>query len=216
MNIAKFVRYADKTASLSFLLRFAQILMITALGTQLYAAEPSLTLLGTHFGTNGTTMPSSAICPGETTPAFSWRDAPSGTEAFVITMHAPIYDESQAVPEEQRPFKWWWILYNIPGSASSVDAGGTADGTLGTNVAKGEPAVGYSPPCPQGGGTDIPLSFTLFALSEEIDAESAISVTWEELQRLMDGKLLASSTLNATFDRIVAPDTAPDGPSAAH
>lgn len=171
------------------------------------AEQSSLILSGTDFGVSGTKVPSHAICPQEITPSFSWEGAPEGTKAYVLTMHAPTFTEEEiAAGAEQRPFKYWWILYNIPGSSSSVEAGGTAAGTLGTNIAKGEPTVGYSPPCPQGGGTDIPIAFTLFALSQELDLPKPIEVTWDALTNAMQDKLLASTTIRASFDRIL-PET---------
>jgi phosphatidylethanolamine-binding protein (PEBP) family uncharacterized protein len=167
-------------------------------------AERALTLVGTDFGPMGTSIPSFAICPEATTPGFSWNNAPEGTQSYILTMHAPVYTAQEiAAGAEQRPFKYWWILYNIPASASSVAPGETAGGTLGTNIARGEPALGYSPPCPQGGGTDIPVSFTLFAVSDELEFVNPIDVTWEALQTAIEGKLLGSKTLNATFDRVI-------------
>ena len=171
------------------------------------AQSGSLTLTGIDFGPDGTSIPDSVICPTAITPAFSWQNAPVGTESFVITLHAPTYTEEEiAAGAEQRPFRYWWMVYNIPGSASSIEAGGTAGGTMGTNIARGEPALGYSPPCPRGGGTDIPVDFTLFALSDELDLPEPIDVTWDVLTAAMENVLLESTTLRVTFDRVL-PET---------
>ena len=84
---------------------------------------------------------------GNVSPSFSWSNAPAGTKSFVLT----VYDR-----DAPTGFGWvHWVLTNIPGTATSIPGGITADGknlpngALQTRTDFGVP--GYGGPCPPQG-----------------------------------------------------------------
>jgi Raf kinase inhibitor-like YbhB/YbcL family protein len=92
-------------------------------------------------------IPARYTCEGEDiSPPLSWRDAPVGTESFVL-----IVDDPDA-PDPRAPKMTWvhWVLYNIPAGveelAEGLRAGGLPQGALeGLNDWQRK---GYGGPCP--------------------------------------------------------------------
>ena len=151
------------------------------------------TLVGTDFGADNKTFPDGSLCPNNDSPAISWYGAPSDTVTFAVIQHAPLDD----VPDRP-PFKWWWMLYNIPASVSSLDAGDLGGGILGSNSCKGEIMGGYSPPCPRDSGVHT-LCLTMYALSGILNISSPESVTYDELIAAMEGQIIDTAQLYASF-----------------
>lgn len=113
-------------------------------------------------------------------PPLQWSAAPQGTKGYALIM-------DHVTPDGDR--KWYWTLYDIPGSASSLPKNVTDIGKLGTGF-KG--AVGYEPPHSKGPGAKTYV-ITLYALSGTLDVAGKPGRV--ELLAAMKGKVLASSSL---------------------
>ncbi|GEP41379.1 hypothetical protein BGE01nite_06700 [Brevifollis gellanilyticus] len=113
-------------------------------------------------------------------PPLMWSGAPAGTQGYALIM-------DHVTPDGDR--KWYWTVYDIPGSASSLPKNMTDVGKLGTGF-KGE--IGYEPPHSKGPGAKTYV-ITLYALSGPLKV--AGKPGREELITAMNGKVLASSSL---------------------
>jgi Raf kinase inhibitor-like YbhB/YbcL family protein len=107
-------------------------------------------------------IPDQFTCEGDDiSPEFSWRDAPEGTESFVLTL----LDADSTRPGGFRH----WVIFNIPASANRVDENVPGDpivngiGVQGRNDI-GE--IGYAGPCPCSGAHRY--FARLFALNTEL------------------------------------------------
>ena len=87
---------------------------------------------------------------GEKSPPVAWRNAPAGTQSFVVMM----VDADAAT---RRPRVWsftHWILYNIPAQEISIAAGAGSDELRQKGIDDGENALGrhgYFGPCSSSG-----------------------------------------------------------------
>jgi phosphatidylethanolamine-binding protein (PEBP) family uncharacterized protein len=113
-------------------------------------------------------------------PPLQWNGAPTGTKGYALIM-------DHVTPDGDR--KWYWTVYDIPGSASSLPKNVTDIGKLGTGF-KGD--IGYEPPMSKGPGAKTYV-ITLYALSEPLNI--AGKPGREELITAMNGKVLANSSL---------------------
>ena len=100
-------------------------------------------------------------CSGQNmSPQLSWKDAPSGTKSFAITL----YD-----PDAPTGSGWWhWIVYNIPKSASSVATNASALGKLPKGAEEGVTSYGVSGfggACPPKGDKAHRYIITVYALN---------------------------------------------------
>jgi Raf kinase inhibitor-like YbhB/YbcL family protein len=95
---------------------------------------------------------------GNASPALAWKDAPEGTQSFVLTL----YD-----PDAPTGSGWWhWVVYDIPASATALPAGAGAGQGLPNGAVAGRTdagAHGYLGPCPPAGSSHRYV-FTLTAL----------------------------------------------------
>lgn len=113
-------------------------------------------------------------------PPLQWNGAPAGTKGYALIM-------DHVTPDGDR--KWYWTVYDIPGSALSLPKNVTDIGKLGTGF-KGD--IGYEPPMSKGPGAKTYV-ITLYALSEPLNV--AGKPGREELISAMNGKVLANSSL---------------------
>jgi hypothetical protein len=110
----------------------------------------------------GGTIPAEFTCAGANhSPAVRWSGAPPGTKSFALILDDP-----------DAPGGTWnhWLLWNIPGTASSLKQGEEPRKPVrsGTNDF-GKP--GYGGPCPPKGHGPHRYFFRLFALdAAEVDA----------------------------------------------
>jgi len=85
---------------------------------------------------------------GNVSPALSWSNPPPGTLSFALLVHDPDAPTGSG---------WWhWVLYNIPGNASSLAAGAgdPKKGQLPAGAVQGRTdfgTAGYGGPCPPPG-----------------------------------------------------------------
>jgi len=113
-------------------------------------------------------------------PPLEWTGAPPSTKSYALIMDhvAPGGDK-----------KWYWTVYDIPASTSSLPKDSQKIGKIGTGF-KGQ--VGYEPPHSKGPGAKTYV-ITMYALSEPLKV--AGTPGREELIAAMKDKVLASSSL---------------------
>lgn len=113
-------------------------------------------------------LPTEYTCDGaSSTLALAWSGAPAGTQGYAVIMH------HVAGPED---IHWYWVLYNLPVSVTSLAKNSTGIGTLGNNSVNGQTA--YTPPCSKGPG-DKTYTYTVYALS----AQPQLSVPASKVDR---------------------------------
>jgi Raf kinase inhibitor-like YbhB/YbcL family protein len=151
-------------------------------------------LTSPHFDANGG-IPARFTCEGQDiSPALQWTNPPAGTRSFAL-----IVDDPDA-PDPARPQRTWvhWVLYNLPASVRSLEAGVGAEGTLPSNTTQGLndwKRAGYGGPCPPIGRHRY--IFKLYALDRAL--EGASHMTKADLEQAMKGHILAQAELVGTY-----------------
>jgi phosphatidylethanolamine-binding protein (PEBP) family uncharacterized protein len=130
-------------------------------------------------------------------PPLAWKEAPAGTVGYALIM-----DHVDAKGGR----KWYWTLYDIPASVTSLKQGARDVGKLGTGFRGG---IGYEPPMSKGPGARTYV-ITLYALSAPLAPARPDAVDRESLLAAIKGKVLASSSL-----RVVHTSRGHDGNAAA-
>jgi hypothetical protein len=98
-------------------------------------------------------------CTGQNiSPTLEWSNVPTGTRSFAVTA----YD-----PDAPTGSGWWhWVMYNIPGTTTSLPAGVGNGRNAPRGSAQGNTDFGtrgYGGPCPPPGAPHH-YKFTVFAL----------------------------------------------------
>jgi phosphatidylethanolamine-binding protein (PEBP) family uncharacterized protein len=139
----------------------------------------------------GGILPAEYTCDGlSATLALSWSEAPVGTQSFAVVMH------HMASPEDVH---WYWVLYDIPASVTSLPKNSHGIGILGTNSVNDR--TEYTPPCSKGPGLKV-YTYTLYALSEEPQfSVPASQVSRDVLLEAIRNITLASAELHVTYTR---------------
>jgi Raf kinase inhibitor-like YbhB/YbcL family protein len=152
----------------------------------------SMRLASTAFQHGGMIL-ARYTCEGEDiSPELSWKDAPPGTQSFVLVMHDP---------DAPRPGGFaHWVLFNIPGSVNHIDEGVPQQAIVpgvalqGRNDAGG---IGYMGPCPPSG---IHRYFVrLFALDTILNLKPGAIL--QQVITAMEGHILAEAELMAKYAR---------------
>ena len=155
----------------------------------------ALTLTSLAFSHNGS-IPARYTCDDkDISPPLAWTDIPP--EAKSLTL---IVDDPDA-PDPTAPKMTWvhWVLYNIPvgvsGLAENISPKDLPAGTQqGTNDWK---RTGYDGPCPPVGRHRY--FHKLYAL--DVVLADLNQPTKAELERAMDGHILAQAELIGTYQR---------------
>jgi Raf kinase inhibitor-like YbhB/YbcL family protein len=140
----------------------------------------------------GKMIPAKYTCDGQDiSPPLSWSDPPAATMSFAL-----ISDDPDA------PMGTWvhWVLWNIPVSARTLEENlpKTASPTNGAKQGTTDfHRVGYGGPCPPSGTHRY--YFKLYALDSTLDLPS--STTKKDLEKAMEGHILAQTELMGTYRR---------------
>jgi phosphatidylethanolamine-binding protein (PEBP) family uncharacterized protein len=158
-------------------------------------SDSKLTISSKDVSSSGE-LNKSNTCDGPgISPALAWSGAPKSTKSYAITM--------DTIPGPLRPGEteavkhFYFTLFNIPVTTTSIGPGAKNIGTIGRNFKDNQP--GYSPPCSQGPGAKI-YTITVYALSSELTL-AAQDATEDALIKAMAGKVLASGELSVTYSR---------------
>lgn len=161
---------------------------------------PPLQLTSSGF-TDGTMIPDKYTCSPDgksmtqpanmTSPPLSWVNAPKGTESFVLLLHDPDAHARKSFDDITH-----WMIFNIPGDATSLPEGVKADSTVGVQAANvtGQPMF-FGPCAPP--GPPHHYTFELFALDTKLDLQKGASR--DDVQKAMDGHVLTGTVLIGLF-----------------
>lgn len=137
-------------------------------------------------------IPIAHTCDGDDrSPTLTWSGAPEGTRAFALVVHDPDAPRGDWVH---------WVVYDLPASTRALPAGvpraRTVDGgAQGTNDFG---KLGWGGPCPPPGAAHRYV-FELHALDAPLGLPPGS--TRAEVERAMEGHVLARSTLVGTYAR---------------
>jgi phosphatidylethanolamine-binding protein (PEBP) family uncharacterized protein len=147
--------------------------------------------LTSDAGVIGNTLPTEYSCDGVgSTPGLAWSGAPEGTKEYALMMTTIPVDGST---------RWNWVLYGIPGSATSLAKNSSGVGTTGTG-SHGTVMI-YDPPCPQGPGVKI-YTITVYALSASPSLPvTADQVTGPVLTDAISSITLGKASINLSYAR---------------
>jgi Raf kinase inhibitor-like YbhB/YbcL family protein len=141
-------------------------------------------------------IPRRHTCEGkDVSPELRWSGVPDGARSLVL-----IVDDPDA-PDPAAPRMTWvhWVLYDIPADASALSEGVTAAALPpGTKQGRNDwKRAGYGGPCPPIGRHRY--FHKLYALDSELGDLGEPSKA--ELERAMQGKVLARAELVGTYEK---------------
>jgi Raf kinase inhibitor-like YbhB/YbcL family protein len=142
---------------------------------------------------NGADLPKKFTCDGaDVSPEFSWKEPPSGTQAFAL-----IADDPDA------PAGTWthWVLYDIPASVTSLSEGMSKVDELPGGERQGRNdfhKIGYNGPCPPPGKPHR-YFFKLYALKAKLDLKPGASK--QELEQAIEGRTLGMAQWMGKYQR---------------
>ena len=141
--------------------------------------------------TNGSALPVEFTGDGAgISPPLNWSGAPAGTKFYAVIMHH--------VPGPGA-VKWYWTLYNLPATVTSLPKNAQGIGTSGNNSVNRN--LGYAPPHSKGPGVKN-YFLTVYALSSAIELNvPPQQVSRAVLLNAMQDKILDSAELKVTYDR---------------
>jgi phosphatidylethanolamine-binding protein (PEBP) family uncharacterized protein len=93
---------------------------------------------------------------------------------------------------------WYWVVYNIPPTITSIAANDRAIGTYGTNSVN--PQLAYAPPCSKGPGRKE-YTISLYALSAAPQLATNTAVDRDTLLAAISDRTLAVATLTLNYTR---------------
>jgi Raf kinase inhibitor-like YbhB/YbcL family protein len=136
---------------------------------------------------DGQRIPARHTCEGEdVSPSLSWSEPPAGTRSLAL-----VVDD----PDAPGGTFTHWLAWGIDAGARAL-AEGEAAPREGRNDF-GRP--GYGGPCPPPGHGPHRYSFRLTALDVELDL--AAGARKDELERALDGHVLAVAELVGSYER---------------
>ncbi len=141
----------------------------------------------------GAPIPAKHTCDGaDVSPPLAWSGAPSGAAGFALIMDDP-----------DAPAGTWvhWVLYALPARASALAENVAKTETLKDGAVQGRNdfrRTGYGGPCPPPGKPHR-YFFKLYALDAALGLKP--DATKQELERAMQGHVLATAQLMGTYAR---------------
>ena len=127
-------------------------------------------------------------------PELHWTGVPGAARSLVLTMYDPDAPTGSGFVH--------WLVYDLPASSTGLPAGaGSVGGPLpaGARQMNDAGTGGYLGACPPVGDKPHRYIFTLYALSEPLDAAPGSSAA--VLGFSLNGKVLAKTSLTALYGR---------------
>jgi len=153
-------------------------------------AEEKLEVTSGLFG-DGETIPTSAahtmVGGDNISPGLTWSQGPSETKSYAVTCWDP--DAPTTVGFSH------WVVFDIPASVRSLDAGATPPGVSGFTDWGESRWGGMAPPA---GDDPHHYEFTVYSLdTESLGVDQ--TTTYAKFRFLIRGHVLASGTLTGRF-----------------
>ncbi len=146
--------------------------------------------------TDGQPIPMAYTCQGnDRSPPLAFADVPAGAKSLALVVDDP------DAPDPAAPKVVWvhWVLANLPATAGGLP-GAVAPKELPRGTVQGQndwKRLGYGGPCPPIGRHRY--FFKLYALDAALGVSEGVSKT--ELERVMEGHVLAQATLIGTYTK---------------
>ncbi len=153
-----------------------------------------LTLMSPAFEEGGI-IPRDYTCDGPNThPALTIGGVPEHAQSLVLVMDDP--DIPQFVKERMGIDVFdHWVLFNIPPKTTDIAAGVVPQGAREGVHSGGR--VGYTGPCPP--DREHRYFWKLFALDTVLELNEG--ATKADVERVMDGHIIASTTMLSRYER---------------
>jgi Raf kinase inhibitor-like YbhB/YbcL family protein len=126
-------------------------------------------------------------------PPLTWANAPKGTESFILLLHDP-----DAHAGKSRYDITHWMMFNIPGDATSLPEGVKADSTLGLQATNTMRQPSFFGPCAPPGPVHH-YTFELLALDTKLDLPAGASR--DDIMKAADGHVLTGTVYIGLFHR---------------
>jgi Raf kinase inhibitor-like YbhB/YbcL family protein len=134
-------------------------------------------------------------------PPLAWANTPAGTQSFVLIVHDVDVVMGRGLGDNPH-----WIVFNIPGTATSIAEAPAATPSLPAgSVQMGRPgrggapmATGYFPPAPPPGFVHH-YNFDLYALDVTLPLDA--TATRAQIQEAMEGHVVGKAVLQTSFKR---------------
>uniref|UniRef100_A0A372IQS1 YbhB/YbcL family Raf kinase inhibitor-like protein n=1 Tax=Paracidobacterium acidisoli TaxID=2303751 RepID=A0A372IQS1_9BACT len=135
--------------------------------------------------------------PAAVSPKLEWSHVPAGTVTFALILHDPDTSIRHSTQEVLH-----WLIFNIPGTATSLPEGVPAtaqlpDGTIQGKNQRG--TVGYMGMGAPAAGPYHHYTWELFALDTKLDLGP--DATREDVLKAMDGHILGKGVVFGRFHR---------------
>lgn len=155
-------------------------------------ASSQLKLWSSEIGIDSL-LPMDYTCDGtSSTLPIQWSGVPDKTVSLVLIMH------HEASPTD---IHYYWILYNIPSTTTSLPKNVQGIGSLGTNSVND--LNQYAPPCSQGPG-EKDYTLTLYALSANVEFTNANEpITRDAMLDAIKNITISSTKMVVTYSRII-------------
>jgi len=141
----------------------------------------------------GRAIPEKHAGEGEdVSPPLIWTNVPAGTRSFAVFCHDP---DAPLISDRGEYGFVHWVLYNIPASVTSLDAG-VADYASGRNNFD---RTGYGGPMPPPGHGTHYYFFWVLALDIEPSLPDGL-LLWEMLEKV-EPHVLGMNRLVGTYER---------------
>ncbi|MEJ2541832.1 MAG: YbhB/YbcL family Raf kinase inhibitor-like protein [Gemmatimonadota bacterium] len=155
-------------------------------------APSSMTLRSSAFDPHGRIPKRYSGEGDDISPQLEWRDAPGEAKGFVILCHDP----DAPLCKSGRYGFVHWLLYNIPGSVTSIPEGGGHEYTEGRSDFGRD---GYGGPMPPEGHGPHHYFFWVMALDQELELEAGL--TMERLLEKVEPHVIGMNRLVGTYER---------------
>ena len=161
-------------------------------------AAPRPSIVVTSPGLNdGSDLPKKFSCAAQAdmvSPPLEWKNTPPGTQSFALILHDP-----EPHHDKSRYDVTHWIIWNIPGTATSLPENVPANVDLPDGSRQGKNTrgqVGYFGPCAPA-GPNHHYTYQLFALDSKLDLSP--EATRDDFEKAIDGHVLGVGEIIALF-----------------
>ncbi|HEU5451701.1 MAG TPA: YbhB/YbcL family Raf kinase inhibitor-like protein [Terriglobales bacterium] len=144
---------------------------------------------------HGESIPQQFTCEGDnTSPEFSWKEAPKETKSFVFLIHDPDAPRKDGFAH--------WVLYNIAADVADLVANVPRRPVVpgvGLQGKNDSGKIGYTGPCPPS-GTHRYFA-RVYALKQKLDLQPG--ATYKDVIAAMEGKIIEQAELMGTYAKAI-------------